>query len=97
MQKRYDSFRDRDIAVIAIAQEDSDLESHGRFLKHFDGEPPFDIVCDVNGEKTGRYHRTTAYLIDKEGVVRQVFPMLARSRPSWDAILNEIDRLNLGK
>ena len=39
------------------------------------------------------FDRTTAYFIDSEGVVRQVFPMLIHSRPSWDAILGEIERL----
>ena len=90
----YDEFTKRDTVVIAIAQEDTDLKSHGRFLKKFGSSgPPFDIVADLNREKTKRYERTTAYLIDKTGVVRQVFPMLIHSRPSWKAILGEVDRI----
>lgn len=94
MQGLYDEFTKRDTVVIAVAQEDTDLESHGKFLKKFGSSgPPFDIVADLNRTKTKRYHRTTAYLIDKTGVVRQVFPMLVHSRPSWKAILAEMDRI----
>ncbi len=89
----YDEFIKRDVVVIAVAQEDKDLKSHGRFLKKFGSKPPFDIVADLNRKATTGYDRTTAYLIDKKGVVRQVFPMLIHSRPSWRAILNEVDRL----
>ncbi len=53
------------------------------------------MVADLNHEHTPTYKQTTAYLIDRGGVVRQVFPMLIHHRPSWKAILNEIDRLGL--
>ena len=89
----YNEFIKRDVVVIAVAQEDTDLKSHGRFLKKFGSEPRFDIVADLNRKETSGYDRTTAYLIDKKGVVRQVFPMLIHSRPSWRAILNEVDRV----
>ena len=89
----YDEFQERDTTVIAVAQEDTDLKSHGKFLRHFGSSPPFDIVADLGRKKTKRYHRTTAYLIDKTGTVRQVFPMLIHSRAPWQAILNEIDRI----
>ena len=92
----WSEFESRDIAVIAIAQEDKDLESHGKFLAPFgeDG-PPFEIVADLNREQTIAYDRTTAYLIDKQGVVRQVFPMLIHHRATWKAILHEADRLSV--
>ena len=97
MQGLYDEFTKRDTVVIAVAQEDTELKSHGKFLKRFGSSgPPFDILADLNREKTKRYHRTTAYLIDKSGVVRQVFPMLIHSRPSWKAILGEMDRIFAG-
>lgn len=97
MQGLYDEFTKRETVVIAVAQEDTDLESHGKFLKKFGSSgPSFDIVADMNRKKTKRYHRTTAYLIDKTGVVRQVFPMLIHSRPSWKAILSEMDRILTG-
>lgn len=96
MQEVYDAFLGRDTVVIAVAQEDTDLKSHGKFLRNFGSGPPFDILADIGRKKTKRYDRTTAYLIDKSGVVRQVFPMLIRSRASWNAILNEIDRIFSG-
>ena len=70
------------------------FDADGKFLKKYGSSgPSFDIVADLNRKKTKRYHRTTAYLIDKTGVVRQVFPMLVHSRPSWKAILGEMDRI----
>ncbi len=89
----YDEFTRRDTVVIAVAQEDKELESHARILKHFEGKPPFDIVADIDRKQTARYDRTTTYLIDKNGVVRQIFPALIHTRPSWFAVLNEIDGL----
>lgn len=93
MQKTYDAFEKLDTAVIAVSQEDTDLKSHGQFLRKFKSPPPFDIVADLNRKATKRYDRTTAYLIDKMGVVRQVFPMLIHSRASWQAILHEVEGL----
>lgn len=89
----YDEFTSRDTVVIAVAQEDTDLKSHGRFLRKFKGSPPFDIVADIDRKDTPRYDRTTAYLIDKKGIVREIFPMLIHQRASWEAILHEIDKL----
>ena len=80
--------------VIAISQEDADLESHGKFLRKFKTPPPFDIVADIDAKTAPHLDRTTAYLIDQDRVVRQVFPMTVRNRPSWYAVLNEIDRIN---
>ncbi len=82
--------------VIAVAQEDTDLKKHGLMLKKFATAPPFDIVADLGRENTKRYRRTTAYLIDKAGVVREIFPMLIHHRATWQPILNEIDALNAG-
>ena len=78
--------------VVAIAQEDESLEENGRILRNLK-EPPFDVVADLERRVTTTYDRTTAYLIDKEGVVRQVFPMLIHARPSWRAIVGEIEAL----
>ncbi len=89
----YDEFTKRDTVVIAIAQEDTDLESHGKFLRKFSSPPPFDIVADIGRKGAPRYDRTTAYLIDKQGVVRQVFPMLIHSRPTMSALVHEVDRI----
>ena len=89
----YDEFGKRETVVIAVAQEDKDLQSHGKFLARFSGTPPFDIVADIGHKKTRKYDRTSAYFIDKEGVVRQIFPMLIHHRANWKAILHEIDRI----
>ncbi|MFT5292505.1 MAG: hypothetical protein ACI8QS_000860 [Planctomycetota bacterium] len=70
------------------------MEKAVTFLRSFAPAPAFPILADLNREKTVMFDRTTAYYIDKKGVVRQVFPMLIHSRPSLDAILGEIDRLN---
>ena len=79
--------------VIAIAQEDKDLESHGRFLNHFEPAPRFEIVADLNYQKTRDYGRTSTYFIDTNGIVRQVFPSTIRYRADWDAVLGEVRRL----
>lgn len=97
MQSKYDEFEERDTVVIDVAQEDTDLASHGKFLVNFSPGPRFDIVADIDRKKTKKYDRTTAYLIDKEGMVRQIFPMLIHERASWGGILHEIDRMNGGE
>jgi len=88
----YDEFEKRDIVVVAVAQEEKKLADHAKTVGRFP-EAPFFIVADVNHEKTRPYSRTTAYFIDKSGTVRQVFPMEIYNRPSWWAILNEVDRI----
>ncbi len=90
----YAEFTKRDTVVIAIAQEDKDLKSHGKIYNRFKPAPRFDIVADVDRAQTQAYKRTTAYLIDKNGIVRQIFPMMIHHRPSWRAILNEVDRIS---
>jgi alkyl hydroperoxide reductase subunit AhpC len=90
----YREFEKRDTVVIAVAQEDKDLKSHGRMLSAFGGKPPFDVVADLDREKTQSYDRTTSYLIDKRGIVREIFPALIHTRPTWKAVLNRIDALN---
>ena len=89
----YDAFTKLNTVVIAVAQEDKDLKSHARILDSFKPAPRFDIVADIDRSVTSKYKRTTAYLIDKQGVVRQVFPMLIHARPSWHAILREVASL----
>jgi len=81
--------------VIAVAQEDRDLESHAKFLERFPAPPPFDIVAYLGRAATKRYDRTTTYLIDRDGIIRQVFPQTVRERASWEAVLGEIERLGL--
>lgn len=91
----WNEFEKRDTVVIAIAQEDKDLKSHGQFLSRFGSDRSFDIVADIGRKLTKKYDRVTTYLIDKEGIVRQIFPAMIHMRPSWQAVLNEIDALGL--
>jgi len=90
----YDEFEGRGVPVIAIAQEDKDLESHGKFHRSFKEGRDFELVADLHGrETTGDYDRTTTYLIGADGRVKQVFPHLIHHRGMWEAILREVDRL----
>jgi len=89
----YKAFEDTNTIVIAVAQEDKDLESHGRFLNRFDSPPPFEIVADLDRVNTDQYKRTCTYFIDQDGVVRQVFPQLIHYRADWSAILGEVQQL----
>ena len=94
LQKRYDELEKRDTVVIAIAQEDKSVEEFAGFYgAGFAPAPRFEAVVDIDRERTTAYDRTSAYLIDKQGIVREVFPMLIHYRATWDAILGEIDRL----
>ena len=94
----YDEFEKRDTIVIAIAQEDKELDSHAKMLRRFkEGPPRFELVADLFRQETLEYDRTTMYLIDKKGIVRQIFPMLIHTRPTWFAVLSEIDRLGLAQ
>jgi len=92
----WSEFEKRNTVVIAVAQEDKDLKSHAKFLKHFDGKPPFEIVADLNRKDTQKYDRTTTYLIDKSGVVREIFPAMIHMRPSWKSVLSRMDELGIG-
>ena len=87
----YERFEALDTVVVAVSQEDEDLSLAARMAQTV--EAPFDIAFDLQRKKSFAYDRTTAYLIDKRGIVRQVFPTLAYSRPSWEAILSEADRI----
>lgn len=89
----YDSFEAANTVVVAVAQEDKDLESHGKFLQRFATPPPFEIVADLERVDTDQYKRTCTYFIDREGVVRQIFPQMIRHRADWSSILAEVKRL----
>jgi peroxiredoxin len=93
----YDELEKRDTVVVAIAQEDKDLESHGKMAQKLKPSPRMDLVADLDRRDTLEYDRTTMYLIDKKGAVRQIFPMMIHMRPTWFAVLNEIDRLGLAQ
>ncbi len=46
------------------------------------------LCFDLERAATTRYDRTTAYLIDRQGIVREIFPMTIRARPSGRVILS---------
>jgi len=89
----YNEFEKRNLHVVAIAQEDKQLESHARLPARLPDGYEFDIVADLNHEHTQQYDRVTTYYITRDGVVRQVFPQLIHHRAAWWAILNEVDRI----
>jgi peroxiredoxin len=93
LQESYGEFDKRETMVIAIAQEDTDLPSHGKLVKRFQPQPKFKIAADVDGKTLAHYDRTTAYLIDKNGKIREIFPMPIHVRPRWEAILSRIDEI----
>jgi len=89
----YEQFEALDTVVIAVAQEDTDLEKHGQFASKFKPEPKFVLVADLNRKDTTAYDRVTTYIIDKDGVVRQILPHLLRKRGDWEAALGEVIRI----
>lgn len=94
MQGLYDDLEAMDTIVIAVSQEDETLVDHARMADlALDSAPRFVLVADLSRERALEYDRTTAYLIDKKGKVRQIFPMIIHARPSWEIILKEVDRL----
>ena len=94
LQNRIGQLSDTNTMAIAISQEDTSLENFGKFQKSgFDPAPRFEIVADLNRAATQRYDRTSVYLIDTEGIVREIFPMLIHYRANWDGIIDEIARL----
>ena len=79
--------------AIAIAQEDKNLEEFAQFQSSgFEPAPRFELVADLNRRVTKRYNRTSTYLVDENGVVQEIFPMLLRYRASWASILDELER-----
>ena len=94
LQKSWDEFARRNTVAIAIAQEDTDYEAHAKFLaKGFAPDIPFPIVADIGHEQTAAYDRTTTYLIDPAGTVREIFPALIHMRPDWRAVLHRLDEI----
>ncbi len=67
--------------------------THGKILEKFPEDLPFQLVADVDQEQTKSYDRTTTYLIDKEGVVREIFPAMIHMRPTWHSVLNRLDEI----
>ena len=92
LRKSYDEIEQRGLRVIGLALEEEDPADTVKFLKGVGEAPPFPFVADVGREQTKRYEQTTGYLLDANGVVRQVFPMQTYARGGIHALLREIDR-----
>ena len=83
--------KELDTVAIAIAQEDKTLENFAKISGRLDGS--FPLLADLNLSQAKFIDRTTAYLIDKKGIVREVFPMTIRARPSWNVIIGELEKM----
>lgn len=81
----------RDVAVVAVTNEETSMEEHAKLRDHFEGDVPFHHAPDFGGEATKDYEPTTCYLIDAKGVIRQVFPMEIYERPPWWSLITGID------
>jgi len=90
----YDQFIAQDTQVVAISQEDTALDTFAGMPARLKPEPRFTLLADLKRKESLAYDRTTAYLIDKEGIVRQIFPMIIHTRPSWKMVLGEVEKLN---
>ena len=86
----------RGIGVVAVSQEDPDLERARTFVGTFAEAPAFPLLADVNRVQTGALDRTSATLIDGDGVIRQLFPMMAHMRASAACLLREVDEPGAG-
>lgn len=87
------AFAERGIGLVAVSQEDPDLARASTFPGTFEEPPAFPLLADVSRARTASYDRASATYIDGEGIVRQLFPMMAHMRASAGCLLAEIDRL----
>ena len=79
--------------AIAVAQEEKSLQDLGKIYTNFRPRPRFPLVADIGYKKTAAYDRVSAYLIDKQGKVAQVFDSMVHFRPPLTALLHEVRAL----
>ncbi len=79
--------------VIAVAQEEKNLQDLGKIHGKFKPRPKFALLADIGRKQTSKYDKVTVYLIDKKSTVAQVFDATVRTRPPWDAVLAELRAL----
>ena len=88
-------FAGQDVSILGVSQEDDDLDKARRMHASLGGgELPLELAFDLGREATDAFDRTTAYLIDRDGIVQQVFPMIIHSRPSGVVLLKEAMAMN---
>ena len=88
--RRYESFAERQTRVLAVDQEDASLDGLLQLTERI-GELPFDVTTDLDRRATARYERVTTYLLDRNGVVLEIFPSHPGVWMPWDAVLQRID------
>ena len=91
LQTLYPRLEELNTTAIAISQEDTDLASFRKMPDRFEGL--FPILADLERQRTKSLDRTTAYVVDEQGIVRQIFPMIIHARPSWEVVLTELEGL----
>lgn len=77
--------------VVALSQEDPNLEVAPGILAGLDPLPTYPILVDIDGKATPTIDRTTVYLVDRSGRVEQVFPMMTHMRATARTLLRAID------
>ena len=92
LQEIYDAFAQRGIQVIGLSLEAAEMKHHAKTLRRFP-DRRFALAGAIGGEGAEGYAMTTGYLVDKQGIIQQVMPMEVYNRPSWWAVLAEVDRL----
>lgn len=92
LQQSLPDFTARGVAVLAISQEDPDLEQAPGILDGLDATPTYPVLIDIDRKAAPRLDRTTAYLVNREGKVTQVFPMMTHMRATARTLLGETDR-----
>ncbi len=94
LQDLYPEFETRGVEIIAVSNDEKSFMAHTKVIGQLGERPPYPILCDAKRKHTTAYERTTAYLVERDGSIGQVFPMEIYDRPPWWAIINEIDRLD---
>ena len=89
LQHRYEELDALGWEFVAVALEEERLEDTGKIVSALEEDLRFPLLADPDRSRTEAFQPTTVYLLDAEGVVRQVFPMLTYARGSWDAVLRE--------
>jgi alkyl hydroperoxide reductase subunit AhpC len=88
-------FADQDVSILGLSQEDVDVENARKMHRSLGGgELPLTLAFDLERRETQAFDRTTAYLVDTDGVVQQVFPMIIHARPSGVVLLKEAMAMN---
>ncbi len=93
LRRNYETIEASGLSIIGLALEETSAADTKKFVPSMGGEPPFPLVSDVERVQTKGFEQTTSYLIDADGVVRQVYPMLTYARGSMRAMLRDVERV----